>query len=151
MNLTNNFNTQTLLVGKSVVKNGSDGEVKYFTVIKANDAPYIISDYVAEELFATRGGKLLCIYVAKVIEQQNMAKENFIYANQLIVVHSIAKDLKPTEIKLFIVQFMAFGTLSIEAIQAESLLQVKRHLFMLCKTYYIVNLIVSKINHTERA
>lgn len=151
MNLTNNFNTQTLLVGKAIVHSGEDKEIKYFTVIKPNDAPNIISDFVAEELFATRGGKVSCIYVAKVIEQQNMAKENFIHANQLIVVDSVAKDLKPTEIKLFIVQFMAFSVLHVEAIQAESLLQVKRHLFMLCKTYYIVNLIVSKINHTERA
>jgi hypothetical protein len=152
MNLTNNFNSQTILVGKSIVKNGDDGEVKYFTVIKPNDAPYLISDQIAKELFAPKGGKVSCIYVAKVISQFNGTPVGFIYEKQVISVDSFAQDLKLSEddVKLYIIQFMAYDKFHTEAIQASSLLQVKRHLFLMCPTYRIINIIITKINYTER-
>lgn len=152
MKLINNFNSHTLLIGKSIVKNGENKELKYYTVINAEDAPFSITDFVANELFVNRGGKLMFIYVVKVIDQELMLTKPY-EEKSIIKIDKFSQitTVKEDAIKLYIVQFMAYGKLGIEVMQATDFIQVKRQLeLLLPKSYYIVNKITSIIIQTTK-
>jgi hypothetical protein len=150
MKLINNYNCQTLLVGKVIYKRPDD-ELKYYTVIKANDAPLALNDTNVKSIFAIRGGNVTGLYVVKAFDQKQFSLPFFQYDENVIKIKLFAKAPQSNlnAINFYILQFIGYNGFCTEVVKASSLKQAKKTMFSICHTAVLANVIVAKITHTE--
>ncbi len=112
---TSKYDSNIFLLGEVAINKVSH-QVKYFTVVPVADTPATITKFIANELFATKGGETKTIYVVTPVDQEITAPENFTYDKYLIRPDEFSYDDKNNFNGFFLLQFMAFEKLCIDAL-----------------------------------
>jgi hypothetical protein len=147
MKFKNNYNSQTLFVGKVLYKRPDD-ELRYYTVIKSHHAPDNMNELTANKIFATRGGNLISLHVVKAFDQKRFTVSYFKYESEIIIINYFATAPKE-DINFYILQFIGYNGFCTEVVKASSLKQAKKTMFSICHTAILANVIIARITHTE--
>ena len=145
---TTKYDSNVFLLGQVAINKVSH-QVIYFTVIPVADAPATITKFIANELFATKGGETLNIYVLEPVDQEITAPENFTYDKYLIRPGKFATDHKNSFNGFFLLQFMAFEKLCTDVLSLSAGdAGIWGYLNGLCETHRLINKIKTIVLET---